>query len=234
MPEEKTPKKPAADDDFDDLFNDTDSKGADAPPATPKPESTAKPKVDDEDDDLAAEPADDMPAAADDKESAKPAGDDFDDMFEDDSKESPKSAAAEPAADDMTEPADQPVADDESMPEEESAQVAPEIPVIATEPIAPSEDVAAPEATVPADSLVVDPLQAEPAEAEMRLWTDNTGTYTVRARLVSVLDGKVRLQKETGRFTTVPFERLSKPDLAFVQGLVPAIASNTVDRGAEF
>ncbi|HEX4144003.1 MAG TPA: SHD1 domain-containing protein [Pirellulales bacterium] len=59
----------------------------------------------------------------------------------------------------------------------------------------------------------------------MRLWTDNTGKHQVRARLVMVLDGKIRLQKETGRFTTVPFERLSLGDLAFVRRQVPTVAS---------
>ena len=51
----------------------------------------------------------------------------------------------------------------------------------------------------------------------MRVWMNDTGKYRVRARLVVVLDGKVRLQKETGRFTTVPFYRLSVGDLAFVR-----------------
>jgi hypothetical protein len=59
----------------------------------------------------------------------------------------------------------------------------------------------------------------------LRLWTDNTGKHQVRARLVMVLDGKVRLEKETGRFTTVPFERLSLGDLAFVRGHAPALAA---------
>ena len=58
-------------------------------------------------------------------------------------------------------------------------------------------------------------LPPAPAGA-MRHWTDNTGNYHVAARLVVILDGKVRLQKETGRFTTVPFERLSQEDLEFV------------------
>jgi hypothetical protein len=51
----------------------------------------------------------------------------------------------------------------------------------------------------------------------MREWTDNTGHYHVVARLVSVTDTHVRLFKENGRYTTVPFERLSQADLAFVQ-----------------
>jgi hypothetical protein len=51
----------------------------------------------------------------------------------------------------------------------------------------------------------------------MRLWTDNTGKYHVTARLVMVSQTHVRLLKDTGKFTTVPFERLSHADLAFVR-----------------
>lgn len=62
-------------------------------------------------------------------------------------------------------------------------------------------------------------LDAQPTEEQspMRLWTDNTGKYQVRARLLIVGDRYVRLLKETGKTTTVPFSRLSGSDLAFVQ-----------------
>jgi hypothetical protein len=59
----------------------------------------------------------------------------------------------------------------------------------------------------------------------MRLWTDNTGKHQVRASLVMVLDGKVRLKKETGRFTTVPLTRLSVGDLTFVRLKASTVAS---------
>src|SRR5690606_35171814 len=51
---------------------------------------------------------------------------------------------------------------------------------------------------------------------EMRLWTDNTGKFTTRGRLIEVLDGAVRLLKENGRTTTVPMHRLSHADSTFV------------------
>jgi SLA1 homology domain 1, SHD1 len=70
------------------------------------------------------------------------------------------------------------------------------------------------------------------ADDGMRLWTDNTGRHQVRARLVKVFDGKVRLEKETGRFTTVPFERLSLGDLAFVRRQAPAVASTGTQQTA--
>jgi len=52
--------------------------------------------------------------------------------------------------------------------------------------------------------------------SEMRTWVDNTGKYSVNARLVRFLDGHVRLMKDTGRTTTVPMSRLSERDLEFV------------------
>ncbi len=64
------------------------------------------------------------------------------------------------------------------------------------------------------------PSQAEPQPAVndgMRLWTDDTGSFQVRARLVDLLEGKVRLLKDTGRYTTVSLQRLSANDLSYVQ-----------------
>jgi hypothetical protein len=53
----------------------------------------------------------------------------------------------------------------------------------------------------------------KPAPAPiMRTWREATGTYTVRATLVDVVDGKVMLKKEDGRIVTVPLEKLSKYD----------------------
>jgi len=49
-----------------------------------------------------------------------------------------------------------------------------------------------------------------------RDWVDNTGRYTTRGRLVTFLDGHVRLIKDNGRTTTVPLYRLSQNDLEFV------------------
>jgi hypothetical protein len=54
----------------------------------------------------------------------------------------------------------------------------------------------------------------------LREWTDNSGQFKVKAKLVLVLDGKVRLLKETGRTTTVALERLSKDDRAYVAAAI--------------
>lgn len=51
----------------------------------------------------------------------------------------------------------------------------------------------------------------------MREWIDDTGSYRIRARLVQVLDGKVKLLKSNGKTTTVPFSRLSDTDLRYVE-----------------
>jgi hypothetical protein len=55
------------------------------------------------------------------------------------------------------------------------------------------------------------------ATPAMRDWVDDTGAYRIRARLVQVLDGKVKLLKDTGKTTTVPFSRLSGEDLKYVE-----------------
>ena len=52
---------------------------------------------------------------------------------------------------------------------------------------------------------------------EVREWTDNTGEYKVLAKLVQINENGVRLLKETGKHTTVSFDRLSKSDRALVE-----------------
>ncbi len=54
------------------------------------------------------------------------------------------------------------------------------------------------------------------ASSEMRLWSDNTGTFSCQGRLLQFLDGRVRLLKANGHTTTVPLARLSTRDLEFV------------------
>jgi SLA1 Homology Domain 1 (SHD1) protein len=54
------------------------------------------------------------------------------------------------------------------------------------------------------------------ASGEMRLWTDNTGSFSCHGRLVQFVNGHVRVLKDNGRMTTVPLARLSARDLEFV------------------
>jgi hypothetical protein len=60
-------------------------------------------------------------------------------------------------------------------------------------------------------------LEPEPADA-MRVWTDVTGKHQVRGRMKLILgaEQKVRILKETGKYTTVPFAKLSQEDRMFV------------------
>ena len=62
---------------------------------------------------------------------------------------------------------------------------------------------------------------------EMRVWVDNTGHYSVNARLIRFVDGKVQLMKENGRTTTVPLNRLSQRDLQFVNRQASAHQATT-------
>jgi hypothetical protein len=45
-----------------------------------------------------------------------------------------------------------------------------------------------------------------------REWTDATGSFTVEADLVDIVDGKVRLKKENGKILSVPLAKLCKSD----------------------
>jgi hypothetical protein len=59
----------------------------------------------------------------------------------------------------------------------------------------------------------------EPADA-MRLWTDITGKHQVRGQMKKILvaEQKVRILKDTGKYTTVPFAKLSEADRTFIAG----------------
>ena len=150
-------------------------------------------------------------------EPASPADDvDFMDAAPDDAN------ADEPDKANAEEPADEMPAKDATE-DEDDAALAPEESVDEDAPADPKSSEVDRRET---DASLAQSVADRPAAADgMRLWTDNTGKHQVRARLVMVLDGKVRLEKETGRFTTVPFERLSMGDLAFVRRQAPAVAS---------
>lgn len=73
-------------------------------------------------------------------------------------------------------------------------------------------------------------MASAPLPAELRLdsegrlpvreWTDNSGQFRVQGRLTLILEGKVRLLKETGRTTTVPLDRLSPADRDYVEEVI--------------
>lgn len=68
------------------------------------------------------------------------------------------------------------------------------------------------------------------ASSGLRRWVDNTGEYSCQGRLIDVRDGQIRLMKDNGRTSTVPFERLSKADMDFVQRQASAQEAASVDR----
>jgi hypothetical protein len=51
---------------------------------------------------------------------------------------------------------------------------------------------------------------------EQRNWVDNTGSFSVEATLIEVVDGSVRLEKQSGEIIEVPLERLSAADQKYV------------------
>jgi SLA1 homology domain 1, SHD1 len=211
LPPAEPALKPA--DNIQDLFKEP---APSATPSEPAPKPAATPPSDVED--LFKQPA--TPS----KPAAKP-GDDVDNLF----KETP---AATPPAAEPAKPSDG--ADNLFKGIEDKNATAPadttgkatdrEVEDLFSEPTNDAPMSASADETKAlqneVDKLFADPARpaasAENADT-VRLWTDNTGKYHVRARLVSVTATHVRLLKENGRYTTVPVERLSRDDLAFAR-----------------
>jgi SLA1 homology domain 1, SHD1 len=60
------------------------------------------------------------------------------------------------------------------------------------------------------------PANPEFRGAEFRTWTDNTGDYRVKGRLVMIYPDRIRLLKDNGKYSTVPYTRLSETDQDYV------------------
>jgi hypothetical protein len=67
----------------------------------------------------------------------------------------------------------------------------------------------------------------------LRQWVDNTGRFTCQGRLLRIADGHVRLLKDNGRTTTVPFSRLSQGDRHFVERQASAQHFESVNQTAQ-
>ena len=67
--------------------------------------------------------------------------------------------------------------------------------------------------------LALSILPAGGSGQELRTWSDNTGRYTIRAKFLSVTDGKVTLQREDGSKVQVELARLSAADQQYVRRL---------------
>ncbi len=66
-----------------------------------------------------------------------------------------------------------------------------------------------------------------------RQWTDNTGQYRTNARLVRIATNHVRLLKANGHYSTVPLQRLSRVDLAYVQQIAASGGVDSLGRVAQ-
>ena len=60
-------------------------------------------------------------------------------------------------------------------------------------------------------------LNKPAAEPATREWTDSTGKYHIKGTLLDLREGQVRLKKLDGAIITLPFERLSTADRAYVR-----------------
>lgn len=69
----------------------------------------------------------------------------------------------------------------------------------------------------PLVAVVISLLIAEGAVAQLRTWTDASGTFTVEAEFVDLIDGSVRLKRDDGRVVSVGLERLIAGDQEFAK-----------------
>ena len=69
-------------------------------------------------------------------------------------------------------------------------------------------------------------VQASHSAPELRSWTDSSGKFTVKAKLISSIDGKVKLEKEDGRVINLTLEELSAKDQQYLEELAKAAAEN--------
>lgn len=122
----------------------------------------------------------------------------FDSPERDSSKDTP--ASTKPSADEVLDE----LFSSQELPSPAAAEVAAELP-------APVQSLEIQRQLV----SVADPL----AETHQRTWIDNTNTFSTQGRLVEIRDDSVRLFKANGRYCTVPNERMSEADRAYVDSI---------------
>jgi hypothetical protein len=182
------------------------------------------------------------------EEPAKP--DNFDDLFppptpkpavptETPAEATPAETPAEPAPAEPkpAAPAPAPTEDDPFAPTPAATPpkpTTPPAPAVDDDPFAPGPAAppSAPKPATPAAPAVDDDPFKISTEGKLavREWVDDSGTFRIRGRLIAVLDGKVRILKDTGRTTTVPMERLSSADREYVNELVTRYGSELDSR----
>jgi hypothetical protein len=118
----------------------------------------------------------------------------------------------------------------------ETKPVAPVKPAKPAKPAAPekreskSEDVEDLFGLLDVDSETSNVSTTKPIAPEFRLWNDNTGSFQTTGKLVSITETHVRLLKDTGKYTTVPKERLSAEDLKYVNEMSKHLVEGTTDQ----
>ncbi len=167
----------------------------------PSPESNPATPADDPLNDLFSDPPEAQPTA--------PANDPLDDLFGDPTPATP-TTNERPAA-----PASDPLDDLFGDPTDSGASNRP-----VRNPIASGRRVT--ERSMARS--IQDPNSATRAVSTVeplavRRWVDDSGWYSIEGKLIALLDGKVRIEKVTGRTCTVSLDRLSRADVAYVQGV---------------
>ncbi|CAG8704641.1 3627_t:CDS:2, partial [Ambispora leptoticha] len=87
-----------------------------------------------------------------------------------------------------------------------------------------SDEAAIKKIQTPTNRILPDrPAQAQskdkPLPSNTRLWTDRTGSFQVEAEFLQLSDGKVHLHKLNGIKIAVPIDRMSKKDIAYLEGV---------------
>ena len=170
---------------------------------------------------FADQPDDDTPAI--DNLFADQPADDTEDTITNDNPFGDQPADDTPAADDLfaDQPAEEAAAD---QPAEEADEAVTIDNLFDDQPAEEAEDTAAADdKSAQSDGAGLPDgygaILGEPgglASDKLRFWVDNTGRFACRGRMIRMLNRHVRILKETGNTTTVPFCRLSQADLRFV------------------
>jgi hypothetical protein len=135
---------------------------------------------------------------------------------------SPAAALPTPSRTAVDAPGFPPAADDPFAPMPKKPQPAEDDPFVPLPQVKqPSSEPAAPLAAEPTNLKTADALTlGSDGRLPVREWRDTSGQFRIKAKLLLILDGKVRLLKDTGRTTTVALERLSEQDRAYINEVV--------------
>lgn len=80
-----------------------------------------------------------------------------------------------------------------------------------------SEPLPSREETPPTTTPIVETKPRIKAEELFRTWTDSTGKFTVEAKFLYIVGGKVKLEKKDGRTIALPLEKLSEADKLWIK-----------------